>query len=91
MMKQLGLHLQTKYPKYSQDLNAIETAWREVRNRLYDTQPTENETRPAFIVRLRAAVAWVNKYRRALFLELCSDQKARAQEVLEMNGGRTSF
>ena len=91
MMKQLGLHLLTKYPKYSQDLNAIETAWREVRSRLHDTEPTHNETRPAFVVRLRAAVAWVNKYRRALFLELCSDQKDRAQEVLEMQGSRTSF
>ena len=91
MMKQLGLNLLTKYPKHSQDLNAIETAWREVRSRLNETEPTTNESRPAFVVRLRAAVAWVNTNRRALFLELCSDQKDRAQEVLKMGGGRTSF
>ena len=90
-MKKIGLKLMEHYPKCSQDLNAIETAWRELRARLYDTEPTEMESRPDFIVRLRSAVAWTNKRRAKLFKKLCSDQKERAKEVLVMKGGRTSF
>ena len=90
-MKEIGLNLFKRYPKCSQDLNAIETAWRELRDRLYDTEPTEMETREAFVARLRNAVVWINKNRRQLFLKLCSDQKARAAEVLLREGGRTSF
>ena len=90
-MKKIGLNLFRRYPKCSQDLNAIETAWRELRDRLYASEPLEMETREAFIVRLRNAVVWVNRNRRKLFLKLYSDQKARAAELLENGGSRTSF
>ena len=56
-MDSIGVSLLRNYPKCSQDMNPIETAWRELRNRLAETQPIERESRGAFIVRLRAAVA----------------------------------
>ena len=59
----VNVHLLENYPKCSQDLNPIETAWREVRNRLYHTQPKNQETRSAFVLRLRAAVSWTNRNR----------------------------
>ena len=90
-MKQIGLKLLEQYPKCSQDLNAIETVWREIRSRLSDTEPSDLEIRKAFIRRLRNAIAWVSKNRKGLLWELCSDQKERAREVLERVGGRTSF
>ncbi|CAK0888840.1 unnamed protein product, partial [Prorocentrum cordatum] len=64
-LREQGIHLLEHYPRCSQDLNAIEAAWREVRARLAATEPDSIETRDQFIVRLRAAVAWVNVRRRA--------------------------
>ena len=90
-MKRIGLKLLTMFPKCSQDLNAIETAWRELRSRLYDTEPMEMETRAEFVARLRGAVRWVNRNRKSLLRELCSDQKARAEEVILRKGNRTSY
>ena len=81
-MKEQSMTLLEDYPKYSQDFNAIETAWREVRVRLDATAPTgtDLEKRMAFIIRLRAAVAWVNKNRRAYLLYLCHNQKERVRD-----------
>ena len=90
-MKRIGLKLLTMFPKCSQDLNAIETAWRELRSRLYDTEPMEMETRAEFVARLRGAVRWVNRNRKSLLRELCSDQKAWAEEVILRKGNRTSY
>ena len=56
-LRKAGITLLEEYPKCSQDLNVIETAWREVKARLADTEPEEMETRDAFVVRLRLAVA----------------------------------
>ena len=47
------------FPKCSQDLNAIENAWHILRERLDETLPSAMETREAFIVRLRNALAWI--------------------------------
>ena len=88
-MASIGLRLLTSFPKCSQDLNAIETAWREVRARLSDTEPQEIEDRTAFMRRLRNAVSWVNSNRSGLLQQLCQDQKDRARDVLENSGGRT--
>ena len=73
----------------SQDLNAIELAWREVRARLAATEPTAMESRDKFIVRLRAAAPWVNLRRQACLLKICTDQKEMARDVMKMKGGRT--
>ena len=88
-MRDNGINLIKNYPKCSQDLNAIETAWRELRARLYVTQPVCQETREAFIIRLRAAVSWINVHRAAYLTELCLSQKARAKDVRKAKGGRT--
>ena len=88
-LRQQGILLLEHYPKCSQDLNAIELAWREVRARLAATEPTSMESRDTFIVHLRAAVAWVNMRRQAYLLKICTDQKERARDVLKMKGGRT--
>ena len=77
------------YPKCSQDLNPIETAWRELRARLYATQPEALETREEFIKRLRAGVAWVNANRAAYLQKLCTDMKERARDVQKQKAGRT--
>ena len=64
---------------------------RELQARLAVTEPVHMEPRDAFVVRLRAAVAWVNKHRKAYFLELCRSQKTRARDVLDAKppGSRT--
>ena len=45
------------------------------------TEPVHMEPRDAFVVRLRAAMAWVNKHRKAYLLELCRSQKTLARDV----------
>ena len=79
------------FPKCSQDLNAIENAWHILRERLDETLPSAMVTREAFIVRLRNALAWINSNRAQDLKNLCENQKARALEVRERKGGRTSW
>ena len=88
-MHGVGLTLLMNYPKCSQDLNAIKTAWRELRWRSSDTEPTNIETRAAFVIRLRNAIAWLNKHRAEYFMELCTSQKERARDVRDAQGART--
>ena len=73
------IRLLENFPRSSQDLNAIETAWREVRGRLDATQPRGLESRAAFLQRLRRAVAWVNVHRATYLRALCESQKERAR------------
>jgi len=84
-----GIAVLENYPKCSQDLNPIETVWREIRARLAVTEPTQFEVRDEFVKRLRAAVVWVNRNRRNYFLQLCSSQKELALDVQLQRGGRT--
>ena len=67
----------------------METAWRELRARLNETVPTSREGRAAFLGRLRRAVAWVNDHRGDLLMDLCTNQKDRAEAVILAKGGRT--
>ena len=90
-MKKIGVQLVEDYPKCSQDLNAIENAWKFLKDRLYETLPTELEGREDFVSRLRAAVAWVNRNRHAELLYLSHNQKERATELLLKKGGRTKW
>ena len=92
-MRAAGIRLLEAFPKCSQDLNAIETAWREVRNRLYDTMPVDRESRKDFVQRLRRAVAWVNVNRAEYLQYLCNSQKERAQDILDATppGARTKW
>ena len=88
-MRAEDIRLLENFPRSSQDLNAIETAWREVRGRLDATQPRVLESRAAFLQRLRRAVAWVNVHRATYLRALCKSQKERARAVLTAKGGRT--
>ena len=92
-MKDVGIQLLENFPKSSQDLNSIETAWRELRGRLAETEPAQMETREEFIIRLRLAVRWVNRNRGDYLAELCSNQKEKAHDVLNAvpPGSRTRW
>ena len=78
----VDLNVLENYPSCSQDLNAIETVWRDLRDRLAQTEPTQMETRAEFLCRLRAAARWLNKNHARYLLKLCQDQKERARDVL---------
>ncbi len=88
-MVKVGVELLENYPKCSQDLNPIETAWRELRARLADTQPTQRETRDSFIQRLRRAVAWINANRVEYLYHLSHCQVQWADDILKVKGSRT--
>ncbi len=88
-MHEQGISLLENFPKCSQDLNPMETAWRELRARLAVTAPSYLEGRDHFIRRLRAAVAWVNTNRKSYLKYLCQCQKEWANDVQEALGGRT--
>ena len=61
--QRVGIELVENYPKVSQDFNAIENAWKILRDRLNVTMPTEFEGRDDFVVRLKAAVRWMNHHK----------------------------
>jgi transposase len=91
-MQRCDIQLVRNYPKCSQDFNAIENCWKELRERLFETLPTRFETRDEFIARLNSAVHWLNKNRQNQLWNLCTNQKERASECLNVtNGGRTSW
>ena len=91
-IKAIGVKLLANYPKCSQDLNPIETAWREIRARLAVTMPRRMEDRASFVARLRTTVAWINRNRRDYLRQLCAPEtrKQWSRDVQAMNGGRTS-
>ena len=90
-LRKLKVELVPDYPKCSQDLNAIENAWKVLRERLEATLPVGLEYRDDFIVRLKNAVRWINANRYDQLLHFCRNQKERATELLSLKGGRTSF
>ena len=75
----------------SPDLNAIENAWQFLRSRLDDTRRPGREAREPFLVRLRAAVAWINKNHGLTLRKLCRNQRLRASVVLAQDGFRTKW
>ena len=89
--RDIGLSLVEGHPKYSQDFNAIENAWHILKERLYATLPTQRETRAEFMPRVRNAVRWINTNRRKQLLYLCNNQKERAQDCIDLKGGRTKW
>ena len=79
------------YPKCSPDLNAIEGWWRRLKLRLEEHEPTERESRDAFLKRLRRAVHFLNSRCRAQGRRLCRNQKERAKDVIKLKGARTRW
>jgi hypothetical protein len=90
--EQIGVQVLDRHPPDSPDLNAIENAWAFLRARLDETIPggDEVERRDAFIKRVRAAVAWINKHRKSAMASKARNQKARAQAVEDNDGHRTN-
>ena len=89
--KKLRVSLVEDYPRCSQDLNAIENAWKLLRDRLAETLPSEMESREDFVVRLRNAVRWINENCSAQLRRFCTNQKERATELLRLKGSRISW
>ena len=90
-LRKAGCDVEQDYPPSSADLNAIENAWKLVRERLMETEPVDLESRSAFLTRLRRCVDWVNTNRAGQLRYLCTNQKERAEEVLRLKGARTSW
>ena len=89
----IGLQLVDPYPRTSQDFNAIENAWKILKERLDETLPEQNECREDFIKRLLTAVKWINRNRSQQLRHLSTNQKQRADDCLAQNppGGRTKW
>ena len=85
-----GCTLVANFPKSSPDLNAIEGWWRVLRERLVATAPVELEGRASFIARLRRTVTWLNENRSDDAFALCTNQKARAEDV-RPSGAKTKW
>ena len=74
-----------------QGLNAIENAWKVLRDRLSETLPTAMEPRDSFITPLRTAVVQINTNKAEALEDYESNQKERAREVELKKGGRTKW
>ena len=79
------------FPKCSPDLNAIEGWWRKLKMHLEANQPTDLESRSAFLKRLRRSVHYLNKHCREHGRKLCRNQKERARECIKLSGARTRW
>ena len=92
-LEDIGVELVGDYPKCSQDFNAIENAWKILRDRLDETLPQGRETRDAFVRRLKTAVVWVNQNKASELEYLSRNQKERASDCLRMKpkGSRTKW
>ena len=87
------LQLVDPYPVSSQDFNAIENVWNELKKRLDQTMPTHLEGREEFIQRLKSATRWLNQNRSQQLWKLSTNQKERANACLNQKppGGRTNW
>lgn len=92
-LEKIGMKLVEDYPVHSQDFNAMENAWKTLKDRLDETLPVKNEGREAFIKRLHAAVKWANRSRAKQLWSLSTNQKQRAADCLAAKppGGRTKW
>ena len=79
------------FPKTSPDLNAIENWWHVLRTRVEFTAPEDFESRGDFLTRLQRTVHWLNEHRAEHALSICTDQKARAKDVLLLYGAKTKW
>lgn len=82
-LSEAGCDVLMDFPKSSPDLNAIETCWDRLRQRLDEHAPTEIETRAAFLARLRGTVSWMNEHLREEALSCCDMMKKRARAILD--------
>ena len=92
-LETMGVTLVEGYPRVSQDFNAIENAWKLVRERLAETLPKGMESRDHFITRLHQAVGWLNRHKKGQLEYYSTNQKERCKDCLETKpkGGRTKW
>jgi hypothetical protein len=90
-LRRAGCPVVSGHPKSSPDLNAIEGVWRLLKERLEATEPEGVETRAEFLARLRRSVNWLNEHKEEDMLNMCTNQKVRAKEVLERGGAKCSW
>ena len=90
-LAQIGVELVEGYPRSSQDFNAVENCWDILRERLKVTLPRGLESRVDFIVRLKQAVAWMNRSQRDQLEYYALNQKERCRDCLLLDGGRTQW
>ena len=69
-----GLNTLSQHPMLPPDLNAIESIWDLLQDRLLLTAPMEMESRADFIKRSRRIVTWMNTNARAHMRGLCRRQ-----------------
>ena len=86
-----GFDVLENFPKSPPDLNAIEAWWHRLRERLESTAPTAMESRPAFLLRLRRTVHWLNDNWHDDALALATNQKERAASVKDLGGARCEW
>ena len=85
------LLLEKRFPKYRLDLNAIEGVWRLLRQRLNENTPDGQESRRDFVRRLCGAAAWLNANEHDQLRLLCTNQKARAADIIRLSGTKTKW
>ena len=68
-------------------LNAIAGWWRVLRERLEDTEPQYFEDWGAFLLRLRRTAKWLTEHRSEDGLALCTNEKQRVDDVIDLDGG----
>ena len=90
-LRAAGFDILENFPKSSPDLNAIEAWWHRLRQRLEATAPMEIESRPAFLLRLRRTVHWMNEHWHDDALALATNQQERATAVKKLKGARCQW
>ena len=71
----------------SPDIIAVEGWWRVLRERLEDTEPQCFEDWGALLVRPRRTAKWLHEHRSEDGLALCTNEKQRADDVIDLDGG----
>lgn len=90
-LRDAGCKVVENFPKHSPDLNAIEGWWLRLRQRLEETEPVAFEKRPEFLTRLRRTVKWLNDNCADDAVQLATNQKVRARDVLLLKGAKTRW
>ena len=89
--KKVGCLLFGNCPEHSPDLDDIKNMWAILRQRLHFTESTAIETRIAFLTHPRRTLTWLNGNKQEHTLHLCTNQKERAKEILQLSGARCKW
>ena len=90
-LKEAGCPVVENFPKCSPDHNAIEGVWHMLKQRMVHTDPDVFENRADFLARLRRQVASLNDNKGDELLQMCTNQKERAEEVEKLLGAKCQW